>query len=129
MPTFKDWERYRTAHPDVGRPPLTPTNPVATAQLTETARTVVTHPGWQLFLDRLVARRRDLAAKRTALEREMLAGIAFGDALAVFKIAIRELQGEINGLDFAASIVPDMIQAGEELARQFKGEPSGVAIP
>lgn len=126
MPTYKEWTAYREAHPEVGRT-AAPVDARQTAEVTERAKTVVTHPGWQLFLDRLAARRDLLDARRRTLERELLDGDALGETLEVLKIHIRQVKGELMGLDFAAEIVPDMIQAGEARLTQLLGEPSGDA--
>ena len=118
MPDYSDWQTYLKDHPNLGQRPFAPVrDPQAMAEMTERARTVVNHPGWQLFLDRVTQRRDLLRRQRATLEREWLDGDALGETLELLKVKIREVKGELAGLDFAMSIVPEMITAGEHLAR------------
>ena len=83
-------------------------------QVAEQARTVVYHPGWQMFCDHLDAVARALDARIATLTRQMEDGQELGEALTALKIQLREMKGERRGITTALELIPDLIKAGEQ---------------
>ncbi len=124
MPEFKDWQDYKARHPaQFPAPGRTPHSPEALGDLTTKSRSVVAHPGWQLFLDRLASRQDALTKSRDALQRDMMHGPALGHELDLLKLSIQVIEGEIAGLEFAASIIPSMLEAGEQMIKELTSGP------
>jgi len=120
MPDLRDWKKYMAAHPEkIERAVVEPRR---VADLTTKAQMTVGHPGWQMFLDRLASRRTLLAARSGILERAILDSDGVGDP--AMKLELRTIRGEMAGLDFASTIIPDMIREGEQfLLTATQGEP------
>lgn len=76
------------------------------------AQTVLDHPGWQRFLDELVAQR----ARMTAL-LEVVKSAAISRDAAARETAVLEAQditGVLKGLTFAIEAIPNAVAAGHD---------------
>jgi uncharacterized protein (DUF342 family) len=93
----------------------------AQRQVAEIARTVVLHPGWQMFLDHLDAHLEALTKRLATLQDRIVTGVELGDALAALKLQSRDLAGEIRGLTLAKNLVPQMIEAGDKAVEALAG--------
>ena len=69
VPEWRDWAEYVKRHPIQGKAPMPPGY---VGEVTEKARTVVAHPGWQFFLDRLASRQSALTKARESLRSKAL---------------------------------------------------------
>lgn len=126
MPNLQDWQDYVKAHPEIAA--KAPIQPQRVADLTTKSQSVVAHPGWQMFLDRLATRRELLLTKRAVLERAILDGDGTDER--GMKLDLRTIKGELAGLEFASTIIPDMIAEGEKTLSQLSaGVKSGDAAP
>lgn len=127
MPSHRDYlelvARQNAAKPKVAQPPLT----VALQQ----ARTVVEHPGWQFFLNSLQDRVEKLETQRAGLMRQMIDGAEMGPMLDTLKVALREVNGELRGLQYAASTIPNIVEMGATLTGELLGAaaPRADAVP
>lgn len=86
-------------------------------QVAEQARTVVNHPGWQMLCDHLDAVRRSLTDRAAALSRQMEDGQDLGEALTALKLQLREIKGELRGIDTALALIPSLLVLGEAAKR------------
>src|SRR3990167_4863973 len=90
-------------------------------QVAEVARTVVQHPGYQMFLDHLDAHLEALTKRRANLDRMIADGPELGEALAALKLQLRDVAGEIRGLTLAKALIPQMVEAGERAVEALAG--------
>ncbi len=118
MPDYREWQDYVKAHPEIAGNRFADA-PARIADLTTKSQMVVSHPGWQMFLDRVASRHQVLAARRTYVERELLDGDGTSDA--ILRLELRGIKGEMAGLDFATQIVPEMLEAGEKMLKELTG--------
>ena len=120
MPDLKDYirltdrqaEREKTEHVHKLRsiiPQLT--------EITEKARTVTEHPGWQYFLDALETKIVAVDAKKATHVKAMLFGPALGQDLERLKIELNAMDAEINALRYAQTLIPDVLEHGRESLR------------
>lgn len=93
----------------------------AQRQVADIARTVVAHPGWQIYLDHVDANLEALGARQKALESQIAKGDELGDALAALKLRLRDVTGEIRGWQGAKAVVPQMIEAGDRAVESLAG--------
>ena len=104
------WDAAR--HPHLKAPPsnrLTMPFDVAIAQ----ADTIVSHPGWQFFLNALKARVDTLQEAQAAAVRQLVDSTDGNvDTLLALKNELRFLNGQLDGLQFAASLIPTLVDAG-----------------
>jgi hypothetical protein len=120
-PELRDWHEYLKRHPVQTQAVMAPER---IADLTAKSQSVVAHPGWQLFLDRLATRRESLTKQRDRLQSEMNYGPALGQDLERLKMQMQVVTGEMSGVEFAASIIPEMLEAGEKMLQSLTGAPS-----
>lgn len=86
--------------------------------ITHKAQTVVDHPGWQWFLDRLESRVQEIETQRHQLINAMVGGPALGPDLERLKMALNKCDSELAGLRFAATLIPQAVEMGQQIARQ-----------
>lgn len=80
------------------------------AQVAEHAKTVVDHPGWQVFLNHLEA----LVAARTKEKERSIEELltAVGTKVEGLRLSIQALDGELKGLKLACALIPGLIETG-----------------
>ncbi len=81
------------------------------ALITHKAQTVLDHPGWQMFADKLATRIKEVEARRAATAQRMVTGTEMGHDLELLKINLNAMDAEIAGLQYAASLIPEAISA------------------
>ena len=87
------------------------------AEITEKARTVVEHAGWQFFLDSLETKIAAVEAKKATHVKAMLFGPALGQDLERLKIELNAMDAEINALRYAQNLIPEVLEHGRESLR------------
>lgn len=83
--------------------------------MTHKAQMVIDHPGWQQYADQLTSRVAEIRAKRAATAERMVTGTEMGHDLELLKINLNAMDAEMAGLQYALSLIPDTIQAGENI--------------
>lgn len=121
VPSLQEWmtlQQAIAAKPDeygylrphmVARAPSRPGAPTADYQVAiAQAETIVAHPGWQFFLNALEA---EVQNKKAALAHWQDALLEAENATA--RLNVNQLKGELTGLKFAATLVPQLVSLGE----------------
>ena len=85
-------------------------------EITHKAQSVVDHPGWHLYLDKLETHIQDIERRRVTTTQSMVHGTAMGHELELLKIELNVMDAEIRGLRYAASLAPQMIDLGNQIA-------------
>ena len=93
----------------------------AQRQVAEHARTVLQHPGWQVFVDHVDAQLEVLDARRTILQRQLEDGAELGEALTKIKLELTAIKAEIRGWAGAKTMIPQMIEAGDRAVEALAG--------
>ena len=86
-------------------------------EITEKARTVTEHAGWQFFLDSLETKIAAVETKKATHVKAMLFGPAMGQDLERLKIELNAMDAEINALRYAQTLIPDVLEHGRESLR------------
>lgn len=98
--------------------------------LTHKAQTVVDHPGWQYFLDALQSRVEILQRNRASIITSMTDSPAMGPALEALKVQLKVVDGELAGLRYAATLIPNAVTIGQHIAADLSGvTPRAAASP
>ena len=97
----------------------------AQRQVGEAARTVLQHPGYQIFVDHLDAQLDALTKRMTVLQDRIMKGPELSDALTALKLEVRDVSGEIRGLLMAKNLIPQMIEAGDKAIEALAGLGAG----
>jgi uncharacterized protein YndB with AHSA1/START domain len=91
----------------------------------EQARTVVGHPGWQFFLDSMQVQVTKLEKNRSLVIEQMIKGDATNEPLTVLKFTLREIEGELRGLHFAATLIPTTVDLGTKITGELTQAAAG----
>ena len=94
------------------------------AQDATIARTVIEHPGWQLFLDALDAILVECQGKLIRLKDQMALGMELGPELERLKLESRTLVGHIAGIQMAKDLIPQAIAQGTEAVMKLTTPPA-----
>ena len=94
-------------------------------EITHKAQSVVDHPGWQLYLDKLETHIQDIERRRVTTTQSMVHGTAMGHELELLKIELNVMDAEIRGLRYAASLAPQMIDLGNQIATGVERSAAG----
>ncbi len=118
MPNIADYHAYVAKHDRDARHVHEQRTQIMPAVLTVTqkAQTVVDHPGWQFFLDKIAERVKAVEAMRATKLHQMIFGTAMGHDLELCKVELNAMDAEIRALKYAADLVPQVIQVGQEIA-------------
>ena len=79
------------------------------------AQMVVEHPGWQTYVDHLSAIKDKVQESRDTLANQMAREDALGEELVRMKLRLRELDGQLKGLNQAMDLIPEMIKRASDL--------------
>ena len=96
-------------------------------EATHKAQTIVDHPAWQWFLDMLETRVQALTAEHKGLVHRMIVSPALGQDLERIKIALNKIDAELDGLRYAASLIPNAVELGQKIAGEVRQAAAGRA--
>ena len=82
--------------------------------VTQKAQSVVDHPGWQFFLDKIAERVADVERQRASHMHTMIFGPAMGQDLERMKIEMNTMDAELRALKYATDLVPHVLTVGHE---------------
>ena len=85
------------------------------AEIAHKAQTVLDHPGWQMYADKLETRIHEIQTKRDATAQRMVTGPDMGHDLELLKINLNAMDAEIAGLRYAQSLIPQAIELGRDI--------------
>jgi len=85
--------------------------------ITHKAQMVLDHPGWQMYADKIESRIKEIQGKRDATAERMVTGNEMGHDLELLKINLNAMDAEIAGLRYAASLIPQALEIGRDIAR------------
>ena len=129
MPELKDYQALIAQRKFTQRPVnvMTLREP-RLADVTHKAQTVIDHPGWQYFLDALESRVKTLSTERDAIARRMVSGDELGQELERLKIRLNRIDAEMTGLRYAASLIPQAVEFGQQIASGVTGQAAAASI-
>ena len=79
------------------------------------AQMVVEHPGWQTYVDHLSAIKDKVQESHDTLANQMAREDALGEELTRMKLRLRDLDGQLRGLNQAMDLIPEMIKRASDL--------------
>ena len=79
------------------------------------AQMVVEHPGWQTYVDHLSAIKDKVQESHDTLANQMAREDALGVELTKMKLRLRDLDGQLRGLNQAMDLIPEMIKRASDL--------------
>lgn len=126
MPEQKDWHAYLAAQETQKRERQQRERMAVMPRLrdvTVKAQQVMDHPGWQHFADLLETRMSEVRTQRATYAERMVNGSEMGPQLELLKLNVNKCDAELAGLQYAATLIPQAVKMGQQIA----GEMSQVA--
>ena len=124
MPDVRDWHAYQ-ATLEVKRREEKRRERLAdlprVLDVTHKAQQVVDHPGWQHFADMLATRMAEVRASRATYAERMVNGNEMGAPLELLKLNVNKCDAELAGLQYAATLIPQIIETGAAVSRAAAG--------
>ena len=94
-------------------------------EATQKAQQVLDHPAWAHFADLLETRMTEVKASRTQYAERMVNGAEMGAALELLKLNVNKCDAELAGLQYALSLLPQMVQIGQQIAGELSQAAAG----
>ena len=94
-------------------------------EATQKAQQVLDHPAWAHFADLLETRMSEVRASRTTYAERMVNGAEMGAALELLKLNVNKCDAELAGLQYALSLLPKMVQIGQQIAGELSQAAAG----
>ena len=94
-------------------------------EATQKAQQVLDHPAWAHFADLLETRMSEVRASRTTYADRMVNGAEMGAALELLKLNVNKCDAELAGLQYALSLLPQMVQIGQQIAGELSQAAAG----
>ena len=94
-------------------------------EATQKAQQVLDHPAWAHFADLLETRMTEVRASRTTYAERMVNGAEMGAALELLKLNVNKCDAELAGLQYALSLLPQMVQIGQQIAGELSQAAAG----
>lgn len=101
----------------------------ATLAVSKRAELVVSHPGWQTFLDHLGTLRDNAQRALDSETRAMVEDDVIGDPLTKMKLTAAELRGRVRGYREAMELIPTLIALGHEAEPADKDKVASAPVP
>lgn len=109
-----DWLKYEAAKQKDTRAQRAP----QVAAEAHRAQTVLDHPGWTMFLAKLDEHRRRVQGQVKALEHELCHGRGLpAERIYQVRADLAHADGWLNALDVACDLIPEIVKAGQEIAK------------
>ena len=94
-------------------------------EATQKAQQVLDHPAWAHFADLLETRMSEVRASRTTYAERMVNGAEMGAALELLKLNVNKCDAELAGLQYALSLLPQIVQIGQQIAGELSQSAAG----
>ena len=94
----------------------------AQAEVAESLKTVLTHPGWLVYAQHLQALIDDGSATMDRLQGDMIRGTTLGQDLERQKLALRELLAARHAYQTALALIPEVIRQVEHLSQEEESQ-------
>jgi hypothetical protein len=130
MPDIKDWHAHIALEESKKREAKQREQMAVVPRMREVstkAQMVLDHPGWQHFADLIETRIQEIDVRRAATTKKMIFGTAMGHELELLKIELNVMDAEIAGLRYAASLMPDAVVIGQQIAGEMSRAAAGRA--
>jgi hypothetical protein len=130
MPSAQDWHQYLANEELKKREAKKKEQAAVIPRLREVstkAQMVLDHPGWQHFADLIESRIKEIESRRYTTTNKMIFGTAMGHELELLKIELNVMDAEIAGLRYAASLMPEAVQIGQQIAGEMSRAAAGSA--